>query len=232
MYHSLEDLEESDRDSGDDGGISAEGETDVSEYKEKPLVGMICLHFKSLWGSVWLLILVKRSAGKRVSEKGASSKTSSGKKTTTGSGGLARRMHTGKSSSAKSPKKEEIKSAPGRKGRAKVGNTGGGDSNLLDDFEAGYYPDGENDENCLENSKTTPKRSAKKVTGGSVGRGTASKTARKTTADRKAPTKATVKEGTKSSRGRKVPVGFESKFELEESTSDLVKGWTFNGTSA
>lgn len=177
---------------------------------------------------------MKRSSGKRVSDKGTSSKTSSGRKTTTGSGGLARKVHAGKSASAKSPKKEEVKSAPGRKGKAKAGNTAGENSNLLDDFEAGYYPDGENDENdenCLENSKTPAKRSARKVTGGSAGRGTASKTARKTASDRKATTKATVKEATKSSRGTKAPVEFEGKSEQEGSNSDLVKGWAFNGTS-
>jgi len=52
LYYSLEDLEDPDSDSGDDGGISAEGETDVSEYKEKSLVGMICLHLESWWGRV------------------------------------------------------------------------------------------------------------------------------------------------------------------------------------
>jgi len=40
-------LEDSDTDSGDDGGISEGGESNVSEYKETSVVGMICLHLDS-----------------------------------------------------------------------------------------------------------------------------------------------------------------------------------------
>jgi len=185
---------------------------------------------------------VKRAVREGIASREGSSRrssarktsTSSPRKTPTSSGGVARIVYTRKSASPKSPKERESKRAPGRKGKAKMGKAAGENSDLLDEVEVGYYPDGENDENdenYLETSNTPAKRSAVKVIGRSVGRGTSSRTVRKTTSDRGAPAKTTAKAATKSPHGEKAPIGFESNSEQEGGGSNFPKGWSLSGTS-
>ncbi|PUU73763.1 hypothetical protein B9Z19DRAFT_1161749 [Tuber borchii] len=70
-------------DDADDGGSSAGGESDFSEYEDKSYV------------------IVRRPTPKRATDKGVSSKTSSGKNATTVSGGSARKASAGKGSAGK-----------------------------------------------------------------------------------------------------------------------------------